>query len=116
MIYILFYLLPSILGSKIIMKFNSSRKLKEIILDYLLLVLFSNLICMFIIVLVNKFDGNLMIYLSEHLAFAVKYLFMSIVINFVLAFIFSIFIKYVDIKLEVKCENKKSYKKHKKGN
>lgn len=110
------FLLPSILGLKFIMKFNEDRKLKDIVVDYLLLVLISNFICMSIVVLINKFDGSLINYTLEHLKFSVKYLAISLIINVILSFIYSVFIKCVDIKLEVKRENKEDIKNNEDNN
>ena len=67
------FLLPSILGVKIIIELNKDLNLKDIILHYLLLLLFSNFICMGIIIVLNNFDGNLIMYTLEHLKFAFKY-------------------------------------------
>lgn len=106
----MFFLLPSIFGLKFIMKFNENRSIKDIIIDYLLLVVLSNFILMSIVVLINKFDGNLINYSLEHLKFSVKYIALSLVINLILSFIYSIFIKCVDIKLGVKRENKEIIK------
>lgn len=101
------FLLPSVLGIKFVMKFNENRKIKDIIIDYLLLVLLSNLILMLIVIIINKFDGNIFDYSLEHLKFSVKYICLSLIINFTLSIIYSVFIKCVDIKIEVKHEDKK---------
>ena len=42
MSYLIVFLLPSIFGLKFIMKFNENRSIKDIIIDYLLLVVLSN--------------------------------------------------------------------------
>lgn len=72
-----------------------------------MLVLFSNFICMGVIIILNNFDSNIFLYMAEHLKFSFKYLILSMLANLILGFIFSIFIKYVSISLEVKNENSK---------
>ena len=42
MSYLIVFLLSSIFGLKFIMKFNENRSIKDIIIDYLLLVVLSN--------------------------------------------------------------------------
>lgn len=101
------FFLPSVLGIKILKKLNNNDNIKELIVYYLLLVLFSNFICSSIIVLLNNFDGNLVLYVEEHLKFSLKYLILSTSINVLLSFIYSIFIKNLNVILEVKNENKK---------
>ena len=101
------FFLPSVLGIKVLKKLNKNDNIKELFLYYLLLVLFSNFICSGIIVLLNNFDGNLVLYAQEHLKFSIKYLILSISINLLLSFIYSILIKNLNVILEVKYENKK---------
>lgn len=105
-LFILF--LPSILGLKIINHLNQDKKNKELIIYFLLLVLFSNIVCIGSVVFLNNFDGNLLLYFEEHLKFSFKYMLLSVVINIVLSFVFSLLIKNFSIKLEVKNENKKN--------
>lgn len=113
--FIFCFLLPSIIGIKLIVEFNKEIDLKDTFLYYLLLVLLSNFICIGVIIILNNFDGNLIMYASEHLKFAFKYILLSIIINALLAFIFSILIKNLKIALEVQKESKKSVKKTKKN-
>jgi len=99
-------LLPSILGLKIISHLYPKKTNRDLIFYYLLLILFSNVICMLFVVLVNKFDGNLCMYIGDHLKFSLKYVFLSIFTNVILGFVFSILIKNFKISLEVKNEKK----------
>ncbi len=91
---LLIFLLPSVLGIKIVDTLVKREKIKDFIIYYLLLVLFSNFICMGIIIILNNFDGNLFLYIMEHLKFSFKYILLSIVINIFLSFVFSAFTKY----------------------
>lgn len=104
---LLIFLLPSVLGIKIIDILSKKGKIKDFVIYYLLLVLFSNFICMGAIIILNNFDSNIFLYMTEHLKFSFKYLILSMLVNLILGFIFSIFIKYVSISLEVKNENSK---------
>lgn len=103
---LLIILLPSVLGLKIINHLCVKMKNKELLFNYLLLVLFSNMVCMGLVVLLNNFDENLCLYIDEHLKFAFKYLLLLIITNTLLGFVFSVSIKNFKIKLEVKNEIK----------
>ncbi len=98
--------LPSVLGLKIIDHLNPKLKIKDLIIYYFLLVLISNILCIGVDLLLNNFEESLVIYISEHLGFAFKYLLFSTVVNFFLGFAFSILIKNFSISLEVKNETK----------
>ena len=103
-------LLPSLICLKLISKLLEEKDNKILVFYYLMLLFFSNLICFAIIVIFNKFDGNLIIYIEEHLKFALKYSILSIIVNIGLSFILSICSKYLNIKLEVNYENNKKNK------
>lgn len=100
--YLFCMLLPSLIGMIVIEKLNGKESVKKQVTNYLLLVFFSNLLLMLSIALINKFDYNLILYISEHMTFALKYTFLSIVINLILAFLISYINKYFDISIEVK--------------
>ena len=100
------FLLPSMLGLKILDKLNKINTKKDFIIYYSLLVLFSNFICSILIIVLNKFDGNLCLYIDEHLMFTCKYILLSLIINITLSFIISVCIKNCDISLEVQSEKK----------
>lgn len=103
------FFLPSMLGLKILDKLSKINTKKDFVIYYSLLVLFSNFICSIFIIILNKFDGNLCLYIDEHLMFTCKYILMSLIVNLILSFIMGICIKNCDISLEVKHEknNKK---------
>lgn len=109
---LLVLLLPSIIGLKFMDLLNKFKSIKDFIIYYLMLVLFSNYLCIFIVVAINKFNENLFSYIENHLTFSFKYLTLLIIINLLLAFIFSIIIKNFNISLEVKHEKKNSKKRN----
>lgn len=104
-------MLPSILGIKTIELLVGERNNKEIIKDYLNILLLSNYISIALIAIVNKFEYNLIDYINDNMLFAFKYLSISIVISIILGFIFSILIKNVKISLEVKNEKERKSNK-----
>lgn len=99
-------LLPSVLGLKIINHLYNKKSNRDLVFYYLLLVLCSNILCMLFVVSANKFDGNLCLYMNEHLIFSFKYLILSVFTNIILGFAFSILIKNFKFSLEVKNEKK----------
>ena len=94
------YLLPSIIGIKIYNVLTKNNNIKDLIINYLSSVLISNLIIMIILSIKNKFQYNLTEYIETNMLFAIKYILMSIVINILLGYIFSIINKNISLKLE----------------
>lgn len=94
------YLLPSIIGIKIYNILTKNNNIKDLIINYLSSVLISNLIIMIILSIKNKFQYNITEYIETNMLFSIKYILMSIVINVLLGYIFSIINKNISFKLE----------------
>ena len=94
------YLLPSIICIKIYNVLTKNNNIKDLIINYLSSVLISNLIIMIILSIKNKFQYNLSEYIETNMLFAIKYILMSIVINILLGYIFSIINKNISFELE----------------
>ncbi len=84
---LLVFLLPSILGIKVFDIFFKKAKIKDLVINYLLMVLLSNTICIGIIIVLNKHNGDIFLYMMEHLRFYYKYLLLSMFINIILGFL-----------------------------
>ena len=80
-------LLPSIVGTRIVSELTKNKEIKSMILNYLILLLFSNLLCFIVIYIFSSFDKNLILYIGSHLKFATKYILMSVVFNIILGFL-----------------------------
>lgn len=107
---IMILVLPSILGIRIIQKIKKNVDMRELIMCFLLLVLFSNFLIMIPIILLNGFDGNILTYINEHYMFSFKYELLSIFINCILPVLFIIIEKYIQVDVEVKDEKQKRKK------
>lgn len=94
------YLLPSIIGLKIYEVLTKNRNIKDIIINYLSLILLSNFILMIILYIKNKFEYNLTELIESNMSFSIKYILISIIINIILGYIYSIINKDVSFKLE----------------
>lgn len=109
---ILILILPSVLGIKIIQRIKNNVNTRDLIMYFLLLVLFSNFLIMLPIILLNGFDGNILTYINDHYIFSFKYELLSIFVNCILPVLFIIVEKYLQVDVEVKDEERK----HKKSN
>lgn len=98
--------LPSILGLKFLMHLNKNMNIKDMIIYYLLLVLFSNFICVGVMSIVRKLNINLIAELEAYTLTAFKYLTLGIIANLILALIFTVFIKFISFKIEVNNDKK----------
>lgn len=94
------YLLPSIIGIKVYEVLTKNKNIKDIIINYLSLILLSNFILMIILYIKNKFEYNLTEFIETNMSFSIKYILISIVINIILGYIYSIMNKNVSFKLE----------------
>lgn len=94
------YLLPSIIGLKIYEVLTKNKNIKDIIINYLSLILLSNFILMIILYIKNKFEYNLTEFIESNMSFSIKYILISIIINILLGYIYSIINKDVSFKLE----------------
>ena len=110
MSFIIVFFLPSIFGLKMFMNFNKEEKWFNLLVYYLLLVLFSNFIEISILSYSNLGDLNLTSYIESSYVFTVKYIFINIILNFLLSIIFTIIKKYFTFTIEVEHEKKKRTK------
>ena len=94
------YLLPSIIGLKIYEVLTKNKNIKDIIINYLSLILLSNFILIIILYIKNKFEYNLTEFIESNMSFSIKYILISIIINIILGYIYSIINKDVSFKLE----------------
>jgi len=103
MIEILGIIFPSIFGLFIVEKLYTKEKItiKQLIYYICILILLSNMISIVVSKAVFDLTGNLEEYLKYPIFF-VKYTFVSLCINSVIAIIITMFKKYVEISLEVK--------------
>ncbi len=106
MIAILSLMFPSVLGLKFLIHLNKNISIKDEIIYYLLLVLFSNFICFGLIYLFKEINIDLVTYLNTYSFSAFKYIILSLLANIFMAFIITIFIKYFSFKLEVNNDSK----------
>lgn len=114
--FFIVYLLPSILGLKLFMNFNKERKIFDLIIYYLLFVLFSNFFAMIFLIITNSGEYNLINYSSTNLLFCVKYMSVTLFLNIILSVLFSIISKYFTFTIEVENERKTKGKKISKNN
>lgn len=94
------YLLPSIIGLKIYEVLTKNKNIKDLIFNYLSLILLSNFILMNILYIKNKFEYNLTEFIESNMSFSIKYILISIIINIILGYIYSIMNKNISFKLE----------------
>lgn len=114
--FFIVYFLPSVLGLYILKNFNKEQKYFDLILNYFMFVLFSNLFCMIILILKGIQISNLSNLLELNFIFSFKYIIISMVINIILAFLSTILGKYLEISIEVENGRKTKKKKNRKSN
>ena len=114
MYFFIIFFLPSVFGLKLFMNFNKENKKMDLLIYYFLFVLFSNLGVLTIMIIFNKGINNLLDYAMTNFIFCVKYMYMSLFVNFILSIVFSIIIKYFTFTVGIEYEGKKTSKKTKK--
>ena len=109
-------LLPSLVGYKIFLSINKKKKfnIESKITYYLIFVLFSNFFSVVTSILFFHLKINLETRLYKYPTFSIKYIAISLIINFVLAFVFS-FIREISVDVEIKKTKKLKKKKGKKN-
>ena len=115
MLTIIAFALPSVLGIKIFMNFNKNKKGSDLLIFFLLFVLFSNFISMIIANIINVDIYNLTDYINNSLDFTIYYILNSLIINIILSIIFTIIDKYVTFDIEVENERKTKKSKNSKN-
>ena len=108
--------LPSLVGYKLLLNINKKKRfnIESKIFYYLMFLLFSNSISIIIAKLLFGLNSNLESNLYLYPIFAVKYIITCLIINIILAFLFS-FIKEVTIDIEIKKIKKTNRKKGRKN-
>jgi len=109
--FFMVFLLPSIFGIKVYLHLNGNKKSWDTILDYLLLVLFSNYFCMAVVALTNKLEIDLVGYVQSNYIFSLKYIFLMLITNLILAVLFTIIKEYLVFSVEVENVKEKKNKK-----
>ncbi len=96
-------LLPSLIGLKFFKNINRDRKFTKIdyVYYYCTLVLFSNLICVFISHILFGLNTNLEDNLINFPTFSIKYIVVNLLINLLLPLVYTIIIKNVSYTLKV---------------
>lgn len=105
------YFLPSIIGIKIYEVLTQNKNNKDIIINYLSLVILSNLMLIITLYIKNKFEYNLTNFIENNMAFSIKYILISIIINIILGYLYSIINKNISFKLERIIQDEKGKKK-----
>ena len=87
------YFLPSVFGLKLFINFNKERKLFDLIVYYLLFVLFSNFITMAILTLISEGQFNWVNHSATSFDFCVKYMVFTMLLNVILSILYTIITK-----------------------
>jgi hypothetical protein len=106
MVFAICTILPSVLGLRLLLHLNKEMKLLDVIINYLLLNLLTNFICIGVLVLLYNFDDNLVTYISNYASVTFKYILLAMVVSIALTIIFTIFIKYINLRIEATYEKK----------
>ena len=114
--FFIVYLLPSILGLKLFTNFNRERKIIDLIIYYLLFVLFSNFFAMIFLAITKSGEYDLINYSSTNFVFCVKYMSIVLILNVILSILFSVISKYFIFTIEVENEKIKKRKAKSKNN
>lgn len=109
---IITFILPSILGIKLFMHFNKNKKLIDLVIYYLLFLLFSNFIVMIISNIANVDINNIIDYAKNNLSFTIFYISVSLLSNIILSIIITIIDKYLIFDIEVENERKRKSSKN----
>ena len=110
------YFLPSVLGLKIFCILNKDEKKFDLLINYLLFVLFSNFFCMVILNVMGRSVYDLFNTLETNFSFSFKYIFMTMLLNIILSILFTIINKYLKISIEVEKNEKRKKTKSTKSN
>ena len=98
--YLFVYLMPSLIGLKIYDTLVEKKINKSLWFSYLTMVFFSIFMLMIILAIKNKFALSLSEYIEENMMFSIKYILMSLVINILLGYVYSLLNKNLSFKLE----------------
>lgn len=110
------YFLPSILGLKIFRNLNKEKKYFDLIINYFMFVLFSNLLCTIIFFVMDKKIINLSDTLASSYGFSYGYMLVAMALNIILSILSTIVGKYFEVSIEVENGKKEKSKKSKKNN
>lgn len=98
--YLFVYLMPSLIGLKIYDTLVEKKSNNSLLFSYLTMVFFSNFILMVILAIKNKFALSLSEYIEGNMIFSIKYIIMSLIINVIIGYGYSLLNKNLSIKLE----------------
>lgn len=115
MFAIIAVLLPSILGLMFFEYLYKKMNMKQSVYIYVLLLLISCLFNNFICCFAFEVKDSVIVFLENFPMFFFKYVFISITINIILAFVFTSLIKNCSIKVVVSDEENVKKKKAKKS-
>lgn len=104
--YVTFFL-PNIIGLFLYKLVTKEEKVKELIINYLIQVLFSNLPMMVVLIFRKHNISNFMDYVENNFAFALKYMLVVMVIGAVIGCLMAIIKKYFTFSVEVTNGRKK---------
>lgn len=111
--YYIAFFLPSILGVKLFSYFNNEKNVFELIMNYLVFVLFSNLGSMLTMILIKSTATNIIDAIRYNFVFGFKYILLSIVFNIILTILLTAIKKYISVSIEVTKNEKNNNKKKK---
>lgn len=103
--------LPGVVGLNVYMLLTKEQDKFKLLINYFIMTLFSNTICLGILKFFKGFDSNLELYIVEHSAFAFKFLILAICLNIIISFIMSVVDKSITCSLEVEEQNEKKNSK-----
>lgn len=98
--YLFVYLMPSLIGLKIYDTLVEKKSNKSLLFSYLTMVFFSNFMLMVILAIKNKFALSLSEYIEGNMIFSIKYIIMSLIINVIIGYGYSLLNKNLSFKLE----------------
>lgn len=113
-IEIITLVLPSTLGLKIYYNLNKKTSKLELLMYFLVYILFTNFLCMCVLLIFKPHIYNLIVTLENSIRFCVKFIVLSIIINIALSIISTIISKYFSFNIEI--EHEKKHSKNKKNN
>ena len=104
--YVVFFL-PSILGLLLYKVLTKENEVKELIINYLITTLFSNLFLMGMLIVRQHGVTNFMSYVQNNFIFSFKYILFSMIFSAVFGIVFAVVKKYLVFSVEVENGRKK---------
>ena len=104
--FILVFILPSVFGFKLLYENIDKKNKLNLIIYESIIILLSNLVCTFLVLIKNNNDCNIVEYASSSMNFSIIYIIFYIFIGCIIGFIITVIEKYFSINVEVKYEKK----------